>query len=199
MKLIIKIIFYLSNYGKKKYHCLINYLIFKHNSIKYGSNLSINGKILIKNKGQITLGDNVLINNHSTFNEVGISHPTILCTQNKDATIKIGDNVGISGASIVAAKSITIGDRVLIGGGVGIWDTDFHSLDPNKRHEDPTKDAVSRPIHIGNDVFIGARSIILKGVTIGNHVVIGAGSVVSKDVPEGTIAYGNPLIIKYKQ
>jgi acetyltransferase-like isoleucine patch superfamily enzyme len=199
MKSIIKILFYIISKCTKVYVYLINYLILHHNKVVCGLNLSINGKILIKNKGHITLGSNVLINNSSTFNEVGISHPTILCTQNKDATIEIGNNVGISGSSIVAAKSITIGDRVLIGGGVGIWDTDFHPLDPIKRNEDPTRDAVSLPIHIGNDVFIGARSIILKGVTIGNNVVIGAGSVVSKDVPEGTIAYGNPLIIKYKK
>lgn len=51
------------------------------------------------------------------------------------------------------------------------------------------------PIVIGNDVFIGARSIILKGVTIGDAAIIGAGSVVTKDVPAGAIAAGNPAKI----
>jgi galactoside O-acetyltransferase len=50
----------------------------------------------------------------------------------------------------------------------------------------------SMPIHIGNDVWIGANSIVLPGVTIGNNVVIGAGSVVTHDIPDNTVAYGTP-------
>ncbi|MBU2891918.1 acyltransferase [Colwellia sp. D2M02] len=48
------------------------------------------------------------------------------------------------------------------------------------------------PIHIGDNVFIGWGSIILPGVTIGDNVVIGAGSVVSKNIPENSVAAGNP-------
>lgn len=197
MKFIFKALSIVWNFKVGLFYRIINYIILKKNEVSTDENLKINGKIIIKNKGRIFIGKNVLINNSSTYNEVGIPHQTILCTQNKDAVIKIADNVGISGASIVAATSITIGERVLIGGGVGIWDTDFHPLDYLARKKHQTYGAKSFPIIIGNDVFIGARSIILKGVTIGNNVVIGAGSVVSKDVPEGMIAYGNPLIIKY--
>ena len=59
--------------------------------------------------------------------------------------------------------------------------------------------AVSRAVIIGNDVFIGGRSLILKGVNIGNNVVIGAGSVITRNVPSNTIIAGNPAkILKEK-
>jgi acetyltransferase-like isoleucine patch superfamily enzyme len=59
------------------------------------------------------------------------------------------------------------------------------------RHEFPDLDVFS-PIHVGSRVFIGVQSIIMPGVTIGDDVVIGAGSVVTKDVPSGVVAAGTP-------
>ena len=174
---------------------IINRLSLKASAVTCKSKPIINGRIIIRNKGQIEMGEQVLINNASEFNSVGLPHPTILCTQNVNAKIFIGNKVGISGASLVAATSISIGDRTLIGGGVGIWDTDFHPLDPEKRKEHPTEGALSAPVVIKEDVFVGARAIILKGVTIGRGAVIGAGAVVSKDVPDFAVAYGNPIII----
>ena len=73
-----------------------------------------------------------------------------------------------------------------------ILDSDFHPLDPRQRRIHPTAAANSIPIHIGCDVFIGARAIILKGVTIGDGAVIAAAAVVTKDVPPGSIVGGNP-------
>ena len=77
-------------------------------------------------------------------------------------------------------------------------DTDFH---PRRGDGSWATDpiAVSDPINIGENCFIGARAIILKGVQIGDGAVIGAGSVVTKNVPEGAIACGNPATIKYNK
>ena len=76
-----------------------------------------------------------------------------------------------------------------------IIDTDFHSLDWRDRRDgtDIFKKK-NRSIHIGNDVFIGAKSIILKGVAIGDKSIIGAGSIVSRNVPSGEIWAGNPAV-----
>ncbi len=178
-----------------------NWVAITKSDVLVGNNLKIKGKIIIKNKGKIGLGNNVLINNHSAYNPVGLPHQTILATLNKDAYIYIGDGAGISGASIVAAQKVSIGNNVLIGGGVGIWDTDFHPLSSAMRNIHRTKEAKSKPIIIGNNVFIGARAIILKGVTIGNEAVIAAGSVVNNDVPTGYLCFGNPMQLinkKYK-
>ena len=143
----------------------------------------------------ISIGDHVLINSSETSNSVGLPHRTILDARTPGSIIDIGDYSGISGASIVAQTSVTIGRHVQIGGGAGIWDTDFHPIDPDMRLEHPTRGARSAPIRIEDEVFIGARAVILKGVTVGYRAVIGAAAVVSKDVKPAEIVAGNPAVV----
>ena len=113
--------------------------------------------------------------------------------------MELGNNVGISGVCIWAHKKISIGNRVKIGGDAIIIDSDCHSLDARLRFsKEDQKVKVSKPIVIEDDVLVGARSIILKGVTIGARSVIGAGSVVVNDIPQDCIAAGNPCkVVKY--
>lgn len=135
------------------------------------------------------IGKNCTIQFFGTINQTsGFSH-TYLRAEN-DATIRIGNNVGISHANIIAFSDVTIDDDVLIGSGVKIWNTDFHPVNYQDRVEN--KEPSSRPIHIKVGAFIGACSIILKGVTIGKYSVIGAGSVVTHDVPDNEVWAGNP-------
>ena len=141
---------------------------------------------------RISLGRNVLVNSRHTSNQAGLPHPTIFAALEDNSSIEVGEGTGISGASIVARSAIKIGQRVLVGAGVCIWDTDFHPLDATSRREHSTRGARYALILIEDEVFIGARSIILKGVTIGLGAVIGAGSVVTKDVNSGDIVAGNP-------
>lgn len=77
-----------------------------------------------------------------------------------------------------------------MGGGVRIYDTDFHWLDFEKRMNEAG--GAVNPVVIKNGVFIGANSIILKGVTIGEKAIVGAGSVVTRSIPDGEIWAGNP-------
>lgn len=83
-----------------------------------------------------------------------------------------------------------------IGGDTIIIDSDAHSLNfldrRFDRDEDDSRNACSREVVIGNDVLIGTRCLILKGVHIGDRTIIGAGSVVVCDIPEDSIAVGNP-------
>jgi acetyltransferase-like isoleucine patch superfamily enzyme len=85
---------------------------------------------------------------------------------------------------IGAAKLVTIGNNTMIAGEVRIMDTDLHGMDGQTAQE--------KPVTIGNHVWIGIRSIILKGVTIGDNAIVGAGSVVTKSIAPNTVVAGNP-------
>ncbi len=117
---------------------------------------------------------------------------TVLSVLSPGVSIILGDGVGLSGVSVVAQKGVEIGANTLIGSGAIIWDTDFHPLDPEQRRVHQTQGAASAAIHIGRDVFVGARAMILKGVTIGDGAVVGAGAVVTKNVAARAGVVGNP-------
>ena len=80
-------------------------------------------------------------------------------------------------------------DNCRIGPQTFIIDADFHGIAPDERN----RPGETAPVLIGENVWIGARSVILKGVHIGKDSIIGAGSVVSKDVLPGEIVAGNPI------
>lgn len=112
----------------------------------------------------------------------------------KDTELTIGDNSGMNGVMVYCSKRVTIGDNVKIGGGTRISDSNHHSLDYLKRRDanQDAANAMSLPVTIGNDVFIGANCYIGKGVTIGDRSIIAAGSVVVKPIPPDEIWSGNP-------
>lgn len=143
-------------------------------------------------KSMLEIGTHFKCNNKLTSNSIGIFQPTVFNITSPGSVIKIGDNVGISGSTLNASTSITIGNNVLIGSGCLITDTDSHPLNWQERKEQQNHKTACAPIVIEDDVFIGARSIVLKGVTIGKGAVIGAGSVVSRDVPAFSVVCGNP-------
>jgi acetyltransferase-like isoleucine patch superfamily enzyme len=149
--------------------------------------------------GSFSIGENLSMNNGIGGNPIGCFNR---CTffVDKGANLKIGSNLGISQAAIICHLSIEIGDNVKIGGGARIYDTDFHSIDPELRLNPKTDFANKRklPVVIEDNVFIGAYSTILKGVTIGRNSIIGSSSVVTKNVPSNEIWAGNPArLIKY--
>jgi acetyltransferase-like isoleucine patch superfamily enzyme len=129
----------------------------------------------------------------TAYNPAGVNRMCSLRVEEK-GRLKIGDHVGFSGVSIVATESIEIGEYCMVGANVSIWDTDFHPLEWVLRRQNSCANTRHKGIHIGNDVFLGAGSIILKGVTIGDRAIIGAGSVVRGDIPADEVWAGNPAI-----
>lgn len=106
------------------------------------------------------------------------------------STIQIGQGCAFSNnVSICALQSIVIGDRCLVGDMVLVIDADHHDISPLNRW---TGSGTVAPVTIGNNVWIGSRAIILRGVTIGDNSVIGAGAVVTKSVAPNTVVAGNP-------
>lgn len=108
--------------------------------------------------------------------------------------LTIGNNSGFAQSSIICTKSIKIGNNVKIGAGCLIMDSNFHSLNYIQRRLRSTDsiNAKQLPVVIEDDVFIGARCIINKGVHIGARTIICSGSVVISNIPADCIAGGNP-------
>ncbi len=170
-------------------------LTLRLEGVIYGDDLTVHGVPIVSraDKSRIVLGARVVLVSDSHYTALGVNHPVVLRTLRPGATLVIGDDVGISGGAICAASSITIGSRCLLGANVTIADTDFHSLEvENRRYNDSPERVASAPVAIGENVFIGMNSIVLKGVTIGRNSVIGGGSVVTQNIPPDSVAAGVP-------
>ena len=113
--------------------------------------------------------------------------PDFRCEFGKN--ISIGDDVYINfGCVILDCGQVKIGNQVLIGPNVGIYDAN-HALDADERMDGAL---LPGKVTIGNRVWIGGGTIILPNITIGDDTVIGAGSIVTHDIPSGVVAVGNP-------
>jgi acetyltransferase-like isoleucine patch superfamily enzyme len=158
--------------------------------VSIGKNTDVTGVIKKRSRNSaIFIGDDCLIEGN-------------LFTEIDESVINIGNNVYIGGATTVdCVCSITIEDDVLISYQCIIADSDNHSVDYQIRKKDLAdwrqgkhdwSTTKSEPIKICKGAWLGARSILLKGVTIGEGAVIAAGSVVTKDVSPWTVVGGNP-------
>lgn len=171
----------------------------RHGSV--GSRLRCLGQpvIRIERGAHLVVGDRVVLTSRSEGTALGVSHPVVLRCLAPGARITIGPDCGLSGTAICAAIEVRIGARCLFGADVLVFDTDFHNHPPEgRRYAVPDWPNISRPVVIGDDVFIGARAIITKGVTIGDGSIIAAGSVVVQNVPARAVVGGNPArILRY--
>jgi acetyltransferase-like isoleucine patch superfamily enzyme len=120
---------------------------------------------------------------------IGLQQKCIIVA--KGGNISIGSGVCMSGCTIYSIDTITIGRNTDIGSGCKIIDNDFHPIDPVARKNNAPQ-IPHKPVIIGNNVFIGMNSIILKGTVIGDNCVIGAGSVVHGKFEDNCIIAGNP-------
>ena len=170
---------------------LCNRITLKYRHVSCRQMPVIHGRLKIYGHGKIVLGEGVTINSSASSNPIGGDCRTIFSIV-PGAVLTIGNRVGISNSTIVCHHSVTLGNDVVIGGNVKIYDTDFHRLSEGQRELDDRQAARKGAVVIRNRAFIGAHSMILKSVTIGEGAVIGAGSVVTKDVPPGEVWAGNP-------
>lgn len=130
------------------------------------------GVRVMKNKGRIILGDRVLLHRYVKLSSYG-------------GSIEIGNNSYIGDRTeIHSGKEVKIGNNVNIAWDCNILDRDYHAFESDSE--------VTKRVVIEDRVWIGARSIVLKGVTIGEGAVVAAGSVVTKSVPPKCLVAGNP-------
>ena len=181
------------NFLKKMFSCFIKRefgrvaLLSGEIEVTVRANLFNHGR-----KENVKLGKHVVIDGTLECYERGV--------------LLVGDYSFVGRSRIFAAQKVDIGKGVLISDNVIILDSDLHSLSASKRFTEAEAwskgkfpnvyDGIpSEPVVISDYVWIGANSVVLKGVTIGEGAIVGAGSVVTKDVPPYTIVAGNPAQI----
>lgn len=161
------------------------------------ANVEFRGRPLIHcvQGAEMRFESGVKINSSLGSNPIMTRARSTFCCAAPGARIVIGRDAGLSGVSITAAKEVLIEEGTLLGADCLITDTDFHIPIGNHRWGNDLL-ASAAPVRIGKGCFIGARTIILKGVTIGDGAVIAAGAIVTRDVPPGHLAAGNPAILR---
>lgn len=100
-------------------------------------------------------------------------------------TIRFGDRCFVNvGSTIIAVEQIIVGDDVAFANEVYVMDSDSHGVEGRPHRQ--------APVRIGDGCWIGARAMILPGVTLGRRVLVAAGAVVTRDVPDDCLVAGNP-------
>jgi acetyltransferase-like isoleucine patch superfamily enzyme len=147
---------------------------------KIGTEIELTGPVIIKNAGTIEIGNLVRF-------DAAWHKPIYISLSRPDARLIIENNAFINyGTEISLVKEVIIGAYSLISIDCLIYDTDWHSLDGLDR-EIPVS-----PTRIGRGVWLGARVMVLKGVSIGDNTVVAANSIVTSDLPNNVLAGGNP-------
>lgn len=151
--------------------------------------------IFSRKRGAIKIGNKLTLNSTQRSNPIGLNHCCIIRTLTSNATITIGNRVGMSGATLLAREKITIGSNVLLGANCTITDSEHHSLNVVDRVSGDSSSILTSPVYIADNVWLGMNVIVLKGVSIGENTIVGAGSIVVKSLPANVIAAGNPAKI----
>lgn len=177
---------------RMRFYPMLNRALLKKKGAVLGRNVQIPGKLnlVISGNNDIGIGDNFYFSSGNGVNPIASNLQGAIYLEN-GASLKIGNNVGMSSTRLWIHESARIGNNVKIGGCVLITDTDAHPMDYMARRSS-NEGTKSAPVVIEDDVWVGAHCIILKGVTIGARSIIGAGSVVTKSIPADCVAAGNP-------
>ncbi len=161
---------------------VLKFRLLKGQRVQFGPGFVCNWRLQIKGPGRVIFGANV--------NAWAHKEPNVLITYGSDVVIQIGENTRLNGAGLMAARGITVGRDCILGSAV-VVDTDFHSIDLDRR-TNPNAKVRSAPITIGNNVWLAGQTAVLKGVTIGDNSIVGFRGVVTGDVPANVIVAGNP-------
>jgi hypothetical protein len=148
----------------------LNRLLFKLWGVQLASGSKFWGRTMLSKHpvAVLKIGRNALFRSAPFSNPLGLNHACQF-TVKRGAELIIGDDCGAN---------------------VLITDSDHHAANPVRRHRG--EPGITKPVRIGNDVWIGMNAVILKGVVIGDGALIGANSVVFRDVPAGAVVFGFP-------
>jgi len=169
-------------------------LVKRRHSLDGGRGLRLRGfpHVDIRNGARLEIGDDVVLNSLNFDYHVNMHSPVKLFADRPGARIRLGSRSRINGACLHAYESIDVGSGCLIAANTQIFDGSGHDLSfPDVSARIHTK-GTATPIVIGDNVWIGANTLVLPGATIGEGSVIAAGSVVTGEIPPFVVAGGNP-------
>lgn len=160
--------------------------LFRTRCLRVGEHFRMEEIPYITGVGSIIIGSKVRLSGKSSIGFGNRVHAV--------PELHVGDGTFVGhNCAFGIARSIRIGRHCLLAGGVRISDFDGHPMDAAERRINASISPSSiRPVAIGDDVWIGAGTHILKGVTIGDRSIIGAGSIVTRSIPADVVAAGNP-------
>lgn len=148
----------------------------------------------VRQGARVDIGDAVTLNSDNRNYHLALFTQTKLLARNTGAHIAIGAGTRVHGSCIHATKSIEIGKNCLIAGNCQIFDCSGHSIyDIDQMRE--TTIETTKPICIGDNVWLGTACIVLPGSSIGRGSVVSAGSVVRGIFPEYSLISGNPAVL----
>ncbi len=154
-----------------------------------GKRFRVYGRLDIRGPGTVIFGDDCAV----VSTRLQLTTPY---THAPEAVIRFGNRVLLTGTRLGCQKLIEVGDCAGLSD-ARIMDTDFHALELG---DGPRYNTAGRakPVIIGRNAWLGAGSMVLKGVTIGENAVVGAGAVVASNVPPNTVVFGNPARVIWR-
>lgn len=169
---------------------------------KVGKGVIFGRSVTIRNPHKIVIGNNVIIDENVMLDAKGLDNQgiilndgvyigrnTILSCKNGDIILNKNANIGFN-CEVYSLKKVEIGENVLIAAYTYIIGGGHMSSDVETPFRDQEKHAIG--IKIGNNVWLGAKTIVMDGCNIGDNSVIGAGAVVTKSIPDYSVAAGIP-------
>ena len=167
--------------------------------VKGCKNIRVYDKPIINIKlGTILISNNVTLHSRNRGYHAQMYSPVKLYVDTPNANIEIGSNSRLNGCCIHAKRKIKIGKNCLIAANVNIIDSNGHILNSKDRANTRCRD-VPKEIIIGDNVWIGLNTIVLKGVKIGDNSIISANCVVSKDIPPNSIVKSGSNILTFEK
>ncbi len=148
----------------------------KYPRLTLGRDVQIRGRIRLRRGVTVVIGDRCRLNKLVRFAGPG--------------TVTVGADSLLNGSWIGCWTTVTVGAGSLLSD-CELVDNTFHNLDPARRHQPPSP-GTRAPITLGENVWVGAGALVMKGVTIGRDSVVGAAAVVRSDVPDRVVVIGNP-------
>jgi acetyltransferase-like isoleucine patch superfamily enzyme len=161
--------------------------LLRYRCASLGRGVTVEGAIpQVYGAGKIHIGADCIIGGKNTW-LVGFPW-------SGDAELIIGDRVAVGyQTTLSVATRLTIGSDTIMAPNVQIFDNPSHPLSPARRlRHDALRPEECAPVTIGRNVWVGANSLIMRGVTIGDNSVVAAGAIVTRDVPPNTLVGGNP-------